>query len=146
MSRAEVRRLVRFCGVGAMNTAVTLAVFAMLVYAGCPGWLASALAFAAGAANGYYWNARWTFADRQQPWRRGRVRLRYAAVQGTGSAASAIGVLAVHDLLGLSHLAAEGITLPGVIVLTYVLIRRFVFPAVTAPPATATAEAATSTA
>lgn len=128
MSRAELLRLVRFCEVGATNTAVTLAVFALLVHGGCPGWVASALAFAAGAVNGYHWNARWTFADRRQP-HQGHVRLRYVAVQATGSATSALGVLVAHGVLGLAHLVAEVATLPGVTVLTYLLMRGFVFPA-----------------
>lgn len=128
MSRAEVMRLVRFCGVGATNTAVTLVAYGLLVHSGCPGWLASALGFAAGAANGYHWNTRWTFADRRRAGDDG-ARLRYLVVQGAGSAMSAFGVLVAHDALGLEHLAAEIVILPGVTVLTYGLMRRVVFPA-----------------
>ncbi|UTI64472.1 GtrA family protein [Paraconexibacter antarcticus] len=127
MSRAEVMRLVRFCEVGATNTAVTLVAYGLLVHAGCPGWLASALGFAAGAANGYHWNARWTFADRRREGDDG-ARLRYVAVQGAGSAASALGVLAAHHALGLAHLASEIVILPVVTVLTYGLMRTVVFP------------------
>lgn len=128
MSRAEVMRLVRFCGVGATNTAVTLVAYGLLLRAGCPGWLASALGFAAGAANGYHWNTRWTFADRRADGEVDGARLRYLGVQGLGSALSALGVLGAHDALGLAHLAAEAVILPGVTVLTYGLMRRVVFP------------------
>jgi putative flippase GtrA len=54
-------RLVRFGIVGVSNTLITLAVFAMLHHHGVPGALASALGFAAGAANGYRLNRTWTF-------------------------------------------------------------------------------------
>jgi putative flippase GtrA len=128
MTRAEIVRLVRFCEVGATNTVVTLVAFAVLVHGGCPGWLASALAFAAGAVNGYHWNTRWTFADRRADGKDDRARLRYLGVQGLGSALSALGVLGAHDALGLAHLAAEAVILPGVTVLTYGLMRRVVFP------------------
>lgn len=128
MTRAEIVRLVRFCEVGATNTVVTLVAFAVLVHGGCPGWLASALAFAAGAVNGYHWNTRWTFADRRADGEVDGARLRYLGVQGLGSALSALGVLGAHDALGLAHLAAEAVILPGVTVLTYGLMRRVVFP------------------
>ncbi len=129
---AEIARLVRFCGVGATNTAITLATFDLLVHAGCPAWAASAIAFAAGAVNGYHWNARWTFAGRAVGAGAAATRLRYLAVQGAGTVVSAIGVLAAHAVLGLAHLAAELVILPLVTVLTYVLMRSVVFPARTA--------------
>ncbi|MEA2220958.1 MAG: hypothetical protein QOJ35_3584 [Solirubrobacteraceae bacterium] len=121
----ELTRVVRFCSVGASNTAITLAVFALLVSVGCPGWVASAIAFAAGAVNGYHWNARWTFADRAV--RGAATRLRYLAVQGNGSALSALGLLGAQHGLGLAHLPAELVILPPVTALTYGLMRSLVF-------------------
>jgi putative flippase GtrA len=121
----EFARVARFCGVGASNTAITLAVFALLVSAGCPGWAASAIAFAAGAVNGYHWNARWTFADRAV--RGAATRLRYLAVQGNGSALSALGVLGAEHGLGLAHLPSELAILPAVTGLTYGVMRSIVF-------------------
>jgi putative flippase GtrA len=123
---AEIARLVRFCGVGATNTAITLAAFDLLVHAGCPAWAASAIAFAAGAVNGYHWNARWTFAGRAAD--ATATRLRYLAVQGAGTALSAVGLLAAHGVLGLAHLPAELVILPLVTLLMYVLMRSVVFP------------------
>lgn len=123
----ELTRAVRFCSVGASNTAITLAAFALLVHVGCPGWIASAIAFAAGAVNGYHWNARWTFADRAVGG--AATRLRYLAVQGNGSALSALGVLGAQQGLGLAHLPAELAILPLVTGLTYGLMRSVVFRA-----------------
>jgi putative flippase GtrA len=121
----ELTRAVRFCSVGASNTAITLAVFAVLVRAGCPGWAASAIAFAAGAVNGYHWNARWTFADRAVGG--AATRLRYLAVQGNGSALSALALVGAERGLGLAHLPAELVILPLVTGLTYGLMRSLVF-------------------
>ena len=125
--RAELIRVVRFCEVGAANTAITLAAYAGLLHLGVPGWAASALAFAAGAVNGYFWNARWTFADRRSDDGVAALRARYVAVQGVGTLASAAGVALVHDVAGLAHLEAEVVILPVVTALTFTLMRGYVF-------------------
>lgn len=127
----ELLRIVRFCEVGATNTVLTLAAYAALVAAGCPPWASSALAFAAGAVNGYHWNARWTFAGHGAP--PARARRRYVAVQGLGSAASALGVGVAHGALGLGHLPAELGVLPCVTAVTYALMRSVVFAGGPAP-------------
>jgi putative flippase GtrA len=118
--RAELSRLVRFCVVGASNTAITLGAYAALVAAGCPAAAASGAAFALGALNGYHWNARWTFAVRGMLWR-------YVGVQGLGAGLSAAGVAFARGA-GVSRLAAEIVILPVVTLITYCLSRRFVFP------------------
>lgn len=107
--------LVRFAVVGASNTLVTLASFALLAHLGVPRGLASATAFALGAANGYRLNRTWTFHSE----RRGAATIaRYAGVQGLGAllSAAAIGVL-----------RSEVLVLPLVTALTYTLARRLVF-------------------
>ncbi len=63
------RQFARYALVGLANTLVSLAVYRASD--------SSALAFAAGALNGYTWNARWTFAARGS-------KLRYLAVQLAG--------------------------------------------------------------
>jgi putative flippase GtrA len=109
---SELGRMLRFGLVGVTNTAVTLATFWLLVHAGTPAPAASALGFAAGAANGYRLNRTWTFRAAS----RGPGTLaRYVAVQALGAALSAIGRAA---------LAAEVLVLPAVTVVTYVLSRR----------------------
>ena len=128
----ELRRLVRFGTVGALNTLLTLIGFIALSHAGTPTAVASALAFAVGAANGYVFNRRWTFhSDRRGV----RTVLRYVAVQGLGAAVSAGGIALVSSDLSVRHLAAEAIVLPAATLTTYVLARRLVFAA--APTATA---------
>lgn len=122
----EAGRLSRFCGVGVSNTAITLTTYYLLVRAGSPGWAASAFAFAAGALNGFHWNARWTFAGCGD--RAAATRARYVAVQGAGSALSAIGVLGAQDVLHLAHVPAELVVLPLVTVMMYSLMLTIVFP------------------
>jgi putative flippase GtrA len=121
--RAELVRIARFCVVGASNTAVTFTAFAVLVAIGLPAPAASALAFVLGAANGYVWNTRWTFADQGVG---ASIVPRYVAVQVACAALSAVGV-AVARGDGLARLAAEVVILPWVTLLAYALSRTLVF-------------------
>ncbi|HEY1514226.1 MAG TPA: glycosyltransferase [Gaiellaceae bacterium] len=73
-----VRQLLRFAIVGVGNTLLSLAVFRLLTRVSVPGTPASSAAFLVGAANGYHWNRRWTFAARDTH----DARLRYVLVQG----------------------------------------------------------------
>jgi putative flippase GtrA len=124
--RAELLRLVRFALVGASNTALTLAAFAVLTGLGAASPVASALGFAVGAANGYVLNRRWTFrcADHGAA-----VVGRYVAVQAVGAGLSAVGVAFATSDLDLRRLAAEAIVIPVVTLVTYSLSRRLVFAA-----------------
>ena len=121
--RGEAPRVLRFCAVGALNTAITLAVFALLVGFGVPGPAASALAFGAGAVNSYQLNRRWTFTGL------GRTRhagVRFAAFQGVGALTSAAGVFAL-ERAGFGHMAAECVILPLVTAALYSASRLLVF-------------------
>jgi len=118
-------RLLRYGTVGVANTLVTLAVFEVLARLGVPAAAASALGFAAGAANGYALNRTWTFRATG-----GRATFaRYVLVQAFGAAASANGV----GRLG-GRLEAECLVLPAVTLLTFALSRTFVFRPTAAPP------------
>jgi putative flippase GtrA len=122
--RAELGRLVRFGLVGVSNTLLTVALFALLTGLRVPAAPASALAFAAGAVNGYRLNRAWTFRVA----RGGAVVLaRYAAVQALGAGLSAGGVALMTTDLSLRRLAAEAVVLPVVTIITYTLSRRVVF-------------------
>jgi putative flippase GtrA len=129
---AELLRFVRFGLVGAINTALTLATFALLTHAGLAAAPASALAFATGAVNGYLLNRSWTFHSRG-----GAATLtRYVAVQGLGAVCSGAGVALVSTALALHRLPAECLVVPFVTILTYTLARRVVFRSAGATPAT----------
>ena len=122
--RAEASRLLRFGVVGISNTLLTLAAFWVLTGLGAGAPLASALAFAAGAVNGYVLNRSWTFRSS----RRGPATIaRYTAVQVLGAGLSAAGVAMASTDLSLRRLAAEGFVLPLVTLVTYALSRRLVF-------------------
>jgi putative flippase GtrA len=122
----EVGRLARFCAVGVLNTLLTLAVFAGLTRLGSPAPADSALAFGAGAINGYVLNGRWTFGGAAGG---PSTLLRYVAVQAFGAALSAAGIALVSSDLAVRHLAAEAIVIPFVTITTYALSRRLVFGA-----------------
>jgi putative flippase GtrA len=117
---------VRYVLVGASNTAITLAAYALLVAAGVPAIAASAVAFAAGALNGFALNRSWTFrSDRRGP----GAAARYVAVVTLGLGMNAVAVaLAVH-MAELPRIAGEVVALPPVTATTFVLARSCVFAA-----------------
>jgi putative flippase GtrA len=122
---------VRYLLVGLSNTVITLAGYALLVAAGVPAVAAPALAFAAGALNGYRLNRAWTFRSA----RRGAgPGARYLVVVTLGLGLNALAVaLAVHGV-GLPKLAGEVAALPPVTALTFGLARSWVFGGASADP------------
>jgi putative flippase GtrA len=116
-----VTQLARYAAVGATNTLLTLVAFAALSRAGLATAPASAVAFAAGAANGYRLNRRWTFASDA---RGHAVVARYVAIQALGALTSAGGAAALTGVLALARLAAEASVLPAVTAMTYLLTRQ----------------------
>jgi putative flippase GtrA len=78
-------RLARYTAVGAANTAVSFAAYALLIALAIPAEAAAVLAFASGASNGYVLNRRWTFSAPDSS----RARAVYVCVQAAGALASA---------------------------------------------------------
>jgi putative flippase GtrA len=117
-------QLVRFGLVGAANTALTLATYAVLVGLHAPVALAGAAGWAVGAVNGFVLNRAWTF--------RGATRgalpaARYAVVALAGSGLDAALVSIAVSEQHLPRIAGELAVLPPVTVLTFVLCRAWVF-------------------
>ena len=122
--RPLLGQLVRFGVVGAANTALTLATYAVLVAFHAPVPLAGAIGWGVGAVNGFVLNRAWTFGGAA----RGAVpAARYAAVallgSGLDSALLAIAVGQEH----LPRLAGELAALPPVTLLSFALCRGWVF-------------------
>ena len=58
-----ISQLVRFGLVGAVNTALTLATYSVMLALHAPAPLAGAVGWGVGATNGYLLNRAWTFRD-----------------------------------------------------------------------------------
>lgn len=88
--------------VGVLNTLVDYGVFSLLVFAfGVPVLVAQPLSVAAGIANSFVWNSRWTFgARRSAAWRREVVV--FLGVSVIGLLISWAGFAALHLLIGSS--------------------------------------------
>lgn len=88
-------RFVRFGVVGVSNTLITMAVFniaAVLLHT--PAIAANALGWVAGFANSYFWNRRWTFADRTgAPTGRSLGRFAVASLAALGASSAVIAIL-----------------------------------------------------
>jgi putative flippase GtrA len=114
----------RFGVVGATNTALTLAAYALLTLAGLPGPVAAALGWALGAANGYRLNRGWTF---RSALRGVSPAARYVAVQALGAGVDALAVWLVVGHGHLPRVEGEIAILPAVTLLTFALCRAWVF-------------------
>ena len=127
---AVVLQLVRFGLVGATNTALTLAAYAVLAALHTPVPVAGAVGWGVGAVNGFVLNRAWTFRCAA----RGAVpAARYAAVALAGSGLNAALVGIAVGQQHLPHIAGELAVLPPVTLFTFVLCRVWVFrPAVPA--------------
>ena len=100
-----LRQFSRFLAVGVGNTAISFAVYRILLWPGTPYVIAALAAFAAGAINGYFFNRRWTFAARDST----KARVVYVAVQVASAAATSLLVYAFHRAgvpRGWAYLAA----------------------------------------
>ena len=117
-------RLTRYALVGALNTAITFAVFSVLVLAGVGYAAALVIGYAAGLASGYTLNRRWTFAVAHEP---RRQVPRYLVVQGAGLLANLAVLVALVEVARLPALAAQAVALVTVLVTTYTLNRRWTF-------------------
>ena len=121
-----VRQLARFLAVGVSNTLLSLAVYGALLAAGTPTPAAAALAFAAGAVNGYVLNRTLTFGARDSL----AARVRYVAVQAAGMAANGA-LVALLVEAGTGRLGAYAVAVPPVTLATFVANRGWTF--VTSP-------------
>jgi putative flippase GtrA len=120
-----VAQFVKFGLVGVSNTLLTLLVYTLLLKVlGLWYVAASAIGFAVGAVNGFLWNRAWTF--------RGHVgdaltAVRWFVVQGCGLLGNSALVFLFVDGAGVGKLAAQGLTIAIVTVLTFIANRSWTF-------------------
>ncbi len=120
---APLGQLARYLAVGATNTAVSFAAYALLVAVGIPAGAAAILAFALGAVNGYVLNRRWTFAAPDSA----RARVAYVCVQAVGALASGALVWTLVHGAGAGRIDAYVAAVPPVTVATFLANRRWTF-------------------
>ncbi len=130
MPRADALRALplgqfgRFGLVGLSNTLLGIVADTAFRSAGLPAAAAGALAFAVGAANGYWWNGRWTFRARD------RSPVRYALAQVAGSGLTAL-LVALAAAAALPATAAFVLAIAIVTPTLFLANRRWVFTVVT---------------
>jgi putative flippase GtrA len=120
---APLGQLARYVTVGAANTAISFAAYALLIGVAVPSDAAAALAFAAGAVNGYVLNRRWTFAVPDSA----RARTAYVCVQAAGALASGVLVWALVHEAGAGRVGAYVAAVPPVTLATFLANRRWTF-------------------
>ncbi len=131
------RRFLTFAAIGAVNTAVTFAVFNLCTAVGLPAAAANAVGWTAGFANSFLMNRTWTFADRRGL-STGRTLGRFAATNLVAFAVSEAVVVAGAALLtaggasSSSTLALNAVELLAVaasLCVNYALALRWAFRA-----------------
>lgn len=116
--------LARFLVVGASNTVVTLAAYALLLAVGLHYLTALVPAFALGTLNGYTLNRSWTF--RSGPFR-GAGLARYGVMQLCGLGLNAALLVVCVEELGAGRLLGQALAMPAVSLATFLTSRHWVF-------------------
>ena len=114
----------RFAAVGGTNTVLSWCVYALLEDAGVHYLIASGLGFAAGAANSFLLNRRWTFRSRAPA---APEAVRFLVVQVVGLALDVTLLYLLVGGIGIHHLLAQALVFPVASVLTFGLSRRWAF-------------------
>jgi putative flippase GtrA len=123
VATAPLGQLARYVTVGAANTAISFAAYALLIAVAVPSEIAAVLAFAVGAVNGYVLNRRWTFSAPDSA----RARLVYTCVQAAGAlAAGALVWVLVHEM-GADRIGAYVAAVPPVTLATFAANRCWTF-------------------
>lgn len=68
LKRKGIRQFIKFCIVGTSSTLIDFSVANIAYYllSVRPAALASVMGFCVAVCNGYFWNSRWTFRDREK--------------------------------------------------------------------------------
>lgn len=122
----EHRRIAKFATVGASNTFIDSALFAVLTLLG--GWypLAKTVAFVVATSNGYFWNRRWTFDGHANGL---PVLARYLTVQVSTFLLNLVLLAVAVEGVGVHPLEAQAVCLPVTFVLAYLGQRLWTFRA-----------------
>jgi putative flippase GtrA len=119
----SARQFRRFLVVGIGNTVLSFVVYRVLLVLKTPYVPASAIAFGAGAVNGYVFNRRWTFAARASA----RARLLYVGVQAIGAATTSLLVLFFVHVAHTGKVGAYLAAIPPVTVCMFFANRVWTF-------------------
>jgi putative flippase GtrA len=114
----------RFVAVGASNTALTLASYALLLALGLHYLGALVPSFLLGTLNGYTLNRAWTF--HAGSFQRAALA-RYMTTQLAALGLNALMLVTFVEFVGMSRLLAQVLAMPIVSCLTFVVSRRWVF-------------------
>lgn len=121
-----MRQLVKYGVVGASNTLITLAIYALCTDAFDVQYEAAlTLGFACGTFNGYVLNRRWTFRSTGSS--HARAGRRYVGVQLVAYLTNLVLLYAAVRWLALEKNVAEGVVIPLVFLATYVPNRIWSF-------------------
>ena len=123
-SYGEFKHLVRFVIVGGVNTALTYALYAGLVWYGIHYLLALTIEYAVGILAGFIANRQWTFANRDHI---GPALFRYIAMYCGVYVLNAVLLTFFVELADMHKLLAQLFALGIATIASYIAQRRWVF-------------------
>ena len=121
LRHAETRRFARFLIVGTINTLFGYGVFAAVITAGLESALALALATIAGVIFNYFTTGKLVFANS------GAAMLPRFIIAYVVSYAANLAMLKGLERAGFDTLIAQALCLPPTVLLSFALLRWFVF-------------------
>lgn len=115
----------RFALVGAINTAITLGVIALLLALGLNGYLANLAGYVCGFANSYLMNRKFTFRAANPA--NLPETARFAASLGIAYIANLVVLMLAHKLVDMPELAVQAAAMAVYTLVFYYLSSRLVF-------------------
>lgn len=129
--KKALMQFVKFGMVGISNTVISYAVYAVLVFFGCPYLIANLVAFVVSVLNSFYWNNRYVFTLES-----GQTRSMWRALVKTFASYSVTGLFLSSGLLwfwidacGVSEYVAPIINLLVTVPLNFLLNKFWAFKA-----------------
>lgn len=118
-------RFVRFCTVGAANTAVDFTVFFLLHKLGVAYLLAQVISYSAGILNSYILNRKWTFSISETA--NLREAIKFIIINGFSLSISAALIYFLYDLNQINILFSKFIATGGGVLVNYFGCSLWVF-------------------
>ena len=109
-------QLAKFCAVGGSGYVINLGIYALLL--GLGAHTAAAISFVVSAANNYWWNRHWTFADAKGHF--AHQGARFLVVSTAALLVNQLWLLVFLDWFGLGKIVAQAIAIILVTPLNFV--------------------------
>ncbi len=124
LSNPGFLQLLKFVGVGLLNTLLSLAIINILMYVGVNYQLANLIGYVAGVINSFFWSKFWVFQSQKSLY---KEALLFSIVFFFCYAANFLALLFLVEILALSPYIAQPIAMCVYTLLNFILNRTITF-------------------